>query len=165
MTYRAWTRAHYLFAGFLAIFGLLNFAELPFGWKDRTEQFTRYLDKAFGLGSDWATPALWGMKSVELVLGTIAVLALTRRRVDWLALVTGAWMIVFTGMSVMDMRVADRAELLEHSSYFAAFSIMLVAILALSVGNRLTEILSRLDRATQDGTTPRPATRQPDNLH
>ena len=157
MTRLAWNRFYVVIGSFLTVFGVMNFAELLFGWKDRTEQFTRYLSKTFAplLGFDAAQgvdPALWAMKSVELVLGLVALAGVVsawrgvfRAATRYLAAATSGWLIVFTGMSAMDIWAADRAELQEHTLYFVGFAMLLLVVLGVHLAQRLTEALPRLE--------------------
>ncbi|XVV01755.1 hypothetical protein ACQPW3_30795 [Actinosynnema sp. CA-248983] len=138
-----WSRLFVPVALFLAAFGLLNFAELPFGWKDRRQQFGRYLEATLDLGPDWIMPVLWLVKLGELTLGLIAVVALTRRSTRWLAAAVIGWMAVFTAFSVMDIWAADRVELQEHTVYFVMFTVLLVLLFAVSAAERFRVILER----------------------
>jgi hypothetical protein len=124
---------------FLAIFGVLNFAELPLGWKDRHAQISRYLDATVGLGADWVMPVLWLAKGTELILGLIAIVALARRSVRWLAAAVVGWMAWFTAFSVMDVWAADRIELQEHTVYFAMFTVLLTVIFVVSAAGRVLD--------------------------
>lgn len=45
------------------------------------------------------------------------------------------WMLVFTFWSFMDVWAADRAELQEHTLYFAAFAQLLLLIIVVSVAD------------------------------
>jgi hypothetical protein len=141
---------HWVFAPigvFLAGFGLLNWAELPLGWKDRTEQITRYLDQTVGLGSEWVTPTLWTAKSLELALGIIAVVALARRDPRWLVASIVGWMTIFTVWTFIDVWAEDRAELQEHTVYFVVFTQLLAIVLMVSLA---THAARWLRRTTED---------------
>lgn len=120
-----------LIALFLVVFGLMNFAELPLGWKDRTEQISRYLGATVGLGPNWALPTLWAMKGLEALLGVAALIGLIRREVRWVTASIVGWMTVMIGFAAMDIWAADRAELQEHTLYFAAFAQMLMIVVVL----------------------------------
>lgn len=133
----AWHGAFALIGLFLVVFGIMNFAELPLGWKDRTEQVTRYLTTTVGLGPEWVRPALWVQKAIEASFGVLALVGLVRRNTRWLVASIGGWMLVFTGWAAMDVWAADRAELQEHTLYFAAFCQMLIAIVVLPVARDL----------------------------
>jgi hypothetical protein len=137
-----WSRLFVPVGVFLGAFGVLNFAELPFGWKDRQEQIGRYLDATVGLGADWVMPVIWFAKLVELALGLVAVAAVVRRSAPWLAGATAGWLVWFTGFSAMDVWAADRAELQEHTVYFAMFAVLLGLIFVVSAAQR---VLRRLD--------------------
>ena len=126
-----WNQVFLVIGLFLTVFGLLNFAELPLGWKDRMPQISRYLEATVGLGSAWAGPVLWANKSVEALLGLAALLGLLRRDVRWLVASIVGWMGVFIGFTVMDVWAADRAELEEHTLYFAGFAQLLMVIVVL----------------------------------
>lgn len=153
----SWNRFYVGIGAFLTIFGVMNFAELLLGWKDRTEQFTRYLSKTLAplLGfdaPDGVAPALWTTKSIELALGLIAlagVVSACRRNVPaamrWLAAATTGWLIVFSGMSAMDVWAADRAELQEHTLYFIGFAMLLFVVLGVYLASRLADALPRLE--------------------
>lgn len=138
----AWHWGFFPISGFLVLFGLLNFAELPLGWKDRVPQITTYLDATAGLGREWVMPTLWSAKLVEAAIGMVALIALVRRDTRCLLMAVVGWLVVFTGYAGMDIWAADRAELLEHTSYFAAFSMLLVVVLALSL---MREVRAGLD--------------------
>jgi len=127
-----WPRIFVPIGVFLAVFGVLNFAELPLAWKDRGGQITRYLDATVGLGPDWVTPTLWLAKGVELALGLVAIYALVRRSTGWLAAAVVGWMAWFTLFTAMDVWAADRAELQEHTVYFVMFSVLLAVIFIVS---------------------------------
>ncbi|WP_170232228.1 hypothetical protein [Saccharothrix saharensis] len=120
-----WSRLFTPIGVFLALFGLLNFAELPLGWKDRQQQVGRYLDATLDLGPDWVLPVIWLAKLVELVLGVIAGAAVVRRSAKWLAAAVLGWLAWFTAFSAMDVWAADRAELQEHTVYFVMFAVLL----------------------------------------
>lgn len=136
-----WSRLFLPVGVFLGAFGVLNFAELPFGWKDRQEQIGRYLDATVGLGADWVMPVIWFAKLVELALGVVAIVALVRRSVRWLAAATAGWLVWFTVFSAMDVWAADRAELQEHTVYFVMFAVLLGLILIVSAAE---EVLDRI---------------------
>ncbi|MFI9011709.1 hypothetical protein ACIGNX_31180 [Actinosynnema sp. NPDC053489] len=120
-----WSRLFTPIAVFLALFGVLNFAELPLGWKDRHQQVGRYLDATLGLGADWVTPVIWLAKLAELGLGLVAVVALLTRGTRWLTAAVVGWLAWFTLFSAMDVWAADRAELQEHTVYFVMFAVLL----------------------------------------
>lgn len=138
----AWSRLFIPVGVFLAVFGVLNFAELPFGWKDRQQQVGRYLDATLELGADWVMPVIWIAKLVELVLGLVAVAALVRRSTRWLAAAVVGWLAWFTLFTVMDVWAADRVELQEHTVYFAMFAVLLVLIFVVSATK---QALGKLD--------------------
>ncbi|WP_367137082.1 hypothetical protein [Saccharothrix sp. HUAS TT1] len=110
---------------FLALFGVLNFAELPLGWKDRQQQVGRYLDATLNLGADWVMPIIWLVKLVELALGLLALAALVKRDTRWLSAAVVGWLAWFTVFSAMDVWAADRVELQEHTVYFVMFAVLL----------------------------------------
>jgi hypothetical protein len=153
----SWDRFYVVIGSFLVIFGIMNFAELLLGWKDRTEQFTRYLSKTVAplLGFDAADgvqPALWGVKSVELLLGLVALAGTVaawrgsyRIAMRVLAVATSGWLVVFSGMSAMDVWAADRAELQEHTLYFVGFAMLLLVVLGVYLARRLSDVLPRLE--------------------
>lgn len=145
-----WHRVFGPIGVFLAGFGIFNWAELPLGWKDRTEQITRYLDKTVGLGSDWVTPTLWATKSLELTLGLIAVAAVVRRDARWLVASIVGWMSLFTFMTFMDVWAEDRAELQEHTVYFVVFTQLLAIVIVVS----LAEHAVRWLRSRNDAGAP-----------
>ncbi|MEU4741393.1 hypothetical protein AB0G02_13145 [Actinosynnema sp. NPDC023658] len=120
-----WSRLFSPIAVFLGLFGVLNFVELPLGWKDRQQQVGRYLDATLDLGPDWVLPVIWVVKVVELGLGVLALAALLRRRTRWLAAAVVGWLAWFTAFSAMDVWAADRAELQEHTVYFVMFAVLL----------------------------------------
>jgi hypothetical protein len=126
-----WHQVFALVALFLVVFGLMNFAELPLGWKDRTEQISRYLAATVGLGPEWALPTLWAMKGLEALLGVAALIGLIRREARWVTASIVGWMAVMIGFAAMDVWAADRAELQEHTLYFAAFAQMLMVVIVL----------------------------------
>ena len=140
-TPNAWHQVFALIAVFLVVFGLMNFAELPLGWKDRTEQINRYLSATVGLGSEWVLPALWVMKTVEGLLGLAALVGLIRRDARWVAASIVGWMAIMTGFAAMDVWAADRAELQEHTVYFAAFALMLMIVVVLQAAGSLSRFL------------------------
>jgi hypothetical protein len=127
-----WSRLFGPIAVFLGLFGVLNFAELPLGWKDRQQQVGRYLDATLHLGADWVTPVIWLVKVVELALGLLALAALLRRSTPWLAAAVVGWLAWFTAFSAMDVWAADRAELQEHTVYFVMFAVLLGMIYLVS---------------------------------
>ncbi|WP_146173695.1 hypothetical protein [Saccharothrix carnea] len=132
-----WSRLFIPVGVFLAVFGVLNFAELPLGWKDRQQQVGRYLDATLELGPDWVLPVIWFAKLVELALGLLAVAALVRRSTRWLAAAVVGWLGWFTAFTVMDVWAADRVELQEHTVYFAMFAVLLGLIFVVSVVERV----------------------------
>ena len=138
-----WNQLFLLVGLFLAVFGLMNFAELPLGWKDRVPQISRYLAATVGLGAEWATPVLWATKSVEATLGLAAVIGLLRRDVRWLIASLLGWLGVFIGFSALDVWAADRAELQEHTLYFAGFAQLLVVVVVLQAVGRVSAWLRR----------------------
>lgn len=139
----AWSPVYYLVGVFIVGFGLFNFVELPLGWKDRIPQITTYLEATVGLGGSWARPVLWAQKLVELALGLVAAAALLRRDVRLLAASIVGWMLVFTFWTFMDVWAADRAELQEHTVYFAAFSQLLLLIVVVSAADAARAWLHR----------------------
>lgn len=144
-----WSRIFVPIGVFLAGFGVFNWAELPLGWKDRTEQITRYLDTTVGLGSAWVDPALWTQKSIELALGIVAVVALIRRDTRWLIASIIGWMSIFTFWMFMDIWAEDRAELQEHTVYFVVFTQLLGIIIVVSLAERVARWLA--SRMVLDG--------------
>jgi hypothetical protein len=132
----AWSRMFLPIGVFLALFGVLNFAELPLGWKDRQQQVGRYLDATLELGADWVMPVIWLAKLVELALGLVAVAAVLRRSTRWLAAAVVGWLAWFTLFTVMDVWAADRVELQEHTVYFVMFAVLLGLIFVVSAVER-----------------------------
>lgn len=130
-----WSPIYSLIGLFILGFGLFNFVELPLGWKDRVPQITTYLEATVGLGPEWARPVLWAQKLVELALGLLAAVALVRRDARLLTFSIVGWMLVFTFWTFMDVWAADRAELQEHTVYFAAFAQLLLVIVVISVAD------------------------------
>jgi len=145
-----WNHIFLLIGLFLTVFGLMNFAELPLGWKDREPQISRYLEATVGLGPEWAKPVLWADKSVEAALGLAAVVSLLRRDVRWLIASIVGWMGVFIGFTAMDVWAADRAELQEHTLYFAGFSQLLTVIVVMLGAARIQEWLRPVGQAQQE---------------
>jgi len=139
----AWHQVFTLIALFLVMFGLLNFAELPLDWKDRTEQISRYLAATMGLGPEWALPALWAMKGLEALLGLTALIGLIRHEVRWVTASIVGWMTVMIGFAALDVWAADRAELQEHTLYFAAFAQMLTIVVVLVAVGRIKGVWPR----------------------
>jgi hypothetical protein len=131
-----WSRLFVPIGVFLGAFGVLNFAELPLGWKDRQQQVGRYLDATLDLGADWVMPVIWLAKLVELALGLLAVTALLRRSTRWLAAAVVGWLAWFTAFSAMDVWAADRAELQEHTVYFVMFAVLLGLIFVVAAVER-----------------------------
>lgn len=131
-----WSRLFVPIGVFLGVFGVLNFAELPLGWKDRQQQVGRYLEATLDLGADWVMPVIWLAKLVELALGLLAVAALARRSTRWLAAAVIGWLAWFTAFSAMDVWAADRAELQEHTVYFVMFAVLLGLIFVVSAVER-----------------------------
>jgi hypothetical protein len=127
-----WSRLFLPIGVFLALFGVLNAVELPFGWKDRQQQFGRYLDATLGLGVDWVMPVIWLVKLAELALGLVAVVAVLRRSTRWLNAAVVGWLAWFTAFTAMDVWAADRAELQEHTVYFVMFAVLLGLIFVVS---------------------------------
>lgn len=127
-----WSRLFLPIGVFLVLFGVLNAAELPLGWKDRQQQFGRYLDATLGLGVDWVLPLIWLVKLVELALGLVAAAAVLRRSTRWLAAAVIGWLGVFTAFAAMDVWAADRVELQEHTVYFVMFAVLLGLIFVVS---------------------------------
>ena len=127
-----WSRLFLPIGVFLALFGVLNAAELPLGWKDRQQQVGRYLDATVGLGADWVMPVIWSVKVVELALGLIAAAAVLRRSTRWLSAAVVGWLAWFTAFAAMDVWAADRVELQEHTVYFVMFAVLLGLIFAVS---------------------------------
>ncbi|MEV2275494.1 hypothetical protein AB0I72_07895 [Nocardiopsis sp. NPDC049922] len=145
-----WHWAFALIGAFMVLFGVLNFAELPLGWKDRTDQIGGYLDATVGLGPEWVPATLWGMKSIELLLGLVALVAVARRDPRFLVAAILGWMVVMTGMAGMDIWANDRAELQEHTVYFAAFAQLLIVVVALGLVRPARHLLARLDRTVEE---------------
>lgn len=141
-----WHRVFVPIAVFIAGFGVFNWAELPLGWKDRTEQITRYLNNTVGWGSEWVDPVLWTQKSIELVLGIIAVVALVRRDVRWLVASLVGWLGVWTVMSFVDVWAEDRAELQEHTVYFVVFTLLLAIVFVVSLADNVARRLWHPER-------------------
>ncbi|NUT51336.1 MAG: hypothetical protein HOV94_29145 [Saccharothrix sp.] len=135
-TVPVWSRLFLPIGVFLALFGVLNFAELPLGWKDRQQQVGRYLDATLDLGPDWVMPVIWLAKLVELALGLIAIAAVTRRSTRRLAAAVVGWLAWFTLFTAMDVWAADRAELQEHTVYFVMFTLLLGMIHVVSAAER-----------------------------
>ncbi|MDP9375019.1 MAG: hypothetical protein M3Q65_21740 [Chloroflexota bacterium] len=136
-----WHHAFTAIALFLIVFGLFNFAELPLGWKDRGPQISRYLAATVGLGPAWVPAALWLTKSVEGLLGLAALVGLLRRDSRWLVATLVGWQGVMIGFSVMDVWAADRAELQEHTLYFAGFAQLLMVLIVLETATRVARWL------------------------
>ncbi len=131
-----WHHGFAAIALFLIVFGLFNFAELPLGWKDRGPQISRYLAATVGLGPEWVPAALWLTKGVEGLLGLAALVGLLRRDSRWLVATLVGWLGVMIGFSVMDVWAADRAELQEHTLYFAGFAQLLMVLIVLETATR-----------------------------
>lgn len=157
-----WHWAFWFVGAFLVLFGLLNFAELPLGWKDRVPQISRYLAATFDLGPQWALPTLWFLKAAEGLLGLLALVGLLRRDTRCLVAAVLGWLVVFAGYSGMDVWADDRLELLEHSLYFAGFSLLLLVLLVLSV---LGGVLATLSAGTPAGQTRVPVGAGLDSAH
>lgn len=132
-----WSRLFLPIGVFLALFGVLNFAELPLGWKDRQQQVGRYLDATLDLGVDWVAPVIWLAKLVELGLGLVAVVAVLRRSTGWLNAAVVGWLAWFTAFTAMDVWAADRAELQEHTVYFVMFAVLLGLVFVVSAVERV----------------------------
>jgi hypothetical protein len=132
-----WSRLFLPVGVFLALFGVLNFAELPLGWKDRQQQVGRYLDATLDLGVDWVMPVIWLAKLVELGLGLVAVVAVLRRSTPWLNAAVVGWLAWFTAFTAMDVWAADRAELQEHTVYFVMFAVLLGLVFVVSAVERV----------------------------
>ncbi|MEV8436785.1 hypothetical protein AB0425_05380 [Actinosynnema sp. NPDC051121] len=132
-----WSRLFLPVGVFLALFGVLNFAELPLGWKDRQQQVGRYLDATLDLGVDWVMPVIWLAKLVELGLGLVAVVAVLRRSTRWLNAAVVGWLAWFTAFTAMDVWAADRAELQEHTVYFVMFAVLLGLVFVVSAVERV----------------------------
>jgi hypothetical protein len=132
-----WSRLFLPIGVFLALFGVLNFAELPLGWKDRQQQVGRYLDATLDLGVDWVMPVIWLAKLVELGLGLVAVVAVLRRSTPWLNAAVVGWLAWFTAFTAMDVWAADRAELQEHTVYFVMFAVLLGLVFVVSAVERV----------------------------
>jgi uncharacterized membrane protein len=64
------------------------------------------------------------------------------------------WMIVMTGMTTMDIWVDDRAELQEHTVYFAAFAQLLIVVIVLGLVTPAADLVARL----RNTGVPRPPT-------
>ena len=141
-----WHRMFVPIGVFLAGFGVFNWAELPLGWKDRTEQITRYLNNTVGWGSEWVDPVLWTQKSIELVLGIVAVVALVRRDVRWLVASIVGWLGVWTVMSFFDVWAEDRVELQEHTVYFVVFTLLLAIVFVVSLADNVARRLWSAER-------------------
>lgn len=127
----AWNPILMLLGVFLALFGILNFLELPLGWKDRNDQVARYLGATVGAGPGWVLPVLWAQKSVEGVLGVLALGGLVRRDARLVIAAIVGWMTIMCGFVFMDVWAADRAELQEHTVYFGIFALMLMIVVVL----------------------------------
>lgn len=139
----SWSKTFFLLGVFLALFGLLNFLELPLGWKDRVPQITRYLATTVHAGPEWVQPVLWSQKALEGALGVIALIALLKRDYRWLVGSIVGWMVVFVGMTVMDVWAADRVELQEHTVYFAAFGQLLMLVVVVRTAAAVKDWLRR----------------------
>jgi hypothetical protein len=148
-----WSRLFVLVALFLGVFGLMNFAELPLGWKDRVPQISHFLAVTVHLGPQWAKQVLWLTKTSEGLLGLLAIVGLVRRDVRWLLASIAGWMVMMIGYSFMDVWAADRAELLEHSSYFAAFAMMLTVVIVVVTAAKAKEWLRRPEFIQRNGNT------------
>lgn len=163
---RAWNGFLLGIGVFMASFGVMNFAELVFGWKDRHEQFQRYLSKTVASAFDFdaqsaVTPVLWTVKSVELVLGLVALVAVAaairgnaERATRWLALSIAGWMVEFTAMTMMDVWAADRVELQEHTLYFVGFAMLLLVIVGTRLAHRLSALLPDLEALKDEKRDP-----------
>lgn len=149
-----WHRLFLPIGVFLAGFGVFNWAELPLGWKDRTEQITRYLNNTVGWGSEWVGPVLWTQKSVELALGIMAIVALVRRDVRWLVASIVGWMGVWTYSSFLDVWAEDRAELQEHTVYFVVFTLLLAIVFVVSVADQAARRLWPAERDQAQSAGP-----------
>lgn len=130
---------------------MFNWAELPLGWKDRTEQITRYLNNTVGWGSEWVDPVLWTQESVELALGIVAAVALVRRDVRWLVASIVGWMGVWTYMSFFDVWAEDRVELQEHTVYFVVFTLLLAIVFVVSLADQAVRRLWSTDVTPKGG--------------
>jgi Putative peptidoglycan binding domain len=148
----AWSRIFLLIGVFLMVFSLTNFIELPLGWKDRVPQFTRYLNATLGLGSAWVMPTLWLVKGVEAALGIIALVGLVRRNPYILMACIAGWMIECTGFTFMDVWAADRAELVEHTTYFVLFAQLLATVFLVGIASRIRPWLQRHNPDPDPGT-------------
>lgn len=128
---RAWNPILVLLAVFLALFGILNFLELPLGWKDRTDQIERYLAATVGAAPAWVAPVLWAQKILEGMLGVLALAGLARRDMRLVTAAIAGWMAIMCGFVLMDVWAADRAELQEHTVYFGIFALMFMIVAVL----------------------------------
>ncbi len=91
--------------------------------KDRTSQFMQYFDK-INLGEEWIQPVLTFAGIFELLVGAFFLYALAERAIKarrWYRLVSdAAWkgsLMIFIGLSALDIATGDRTELWEHGTY------------------------------------------------
>lgn len=146
-----WHLLFYAISAFLIIYGLFNFAELPFGWKNRVPQVSHDLGAAFGLGHQWVLPMLWLTKSFEGILGLVALFALARRSTIVLVAAILGWMAEFAVFGAIDVMSADRSELLEHTSYFVGFTQLLGIIIVVSMIPQVSAWLARVESMAKPG--------------
>lgn len=139
-----WHRMHYPIGTFLVAYGVTGLVTGALGWSDRREELAEYV------GSGLATPALAGVKLIEVLLVALAVAGLMRRRDVWFLPALTGWLAGFAVFAVLDVFKGKWLGLLEHAVFLGGFALLLLVSYGLSVK-------ARVGRATAPPPSPSPS--------